>query len=234
MYEPCPATGPVQEPQPIQPPRSVLNAVKLMYAGAAVEVVAVIVALVFRSSLKSVILASHPHYTAAQLHTAEGARTIPLIVGGLIAIGLWLWMAWANGKGLNWARILSAVFFAINTSGRPCRALPGQGRRRHRNHRRGHLAHRPCRDRAPVQQGVPAVLHREASHPGDVSGLTANTPAPDPGSQLARPGQLVRARRCSGPAAHRLPATPGARSRFAGITGRAVAARHLLVCRRRR
>jgi hypothetical protein len=93
----------------------VLNAVKLMYAGAAVEVVAVIVALVFRSSLKSVILASQPHYTAAQLHTAEGARTIPLIVGGVVAIALWLWMAWAIGKGLNWARILSAVFFAINT-----------------------------------------------------------------------------------------------------------------------
>jgi hypothetical protein len=115
MYEPYPATGPGQEPQRLQPPRSVLNAVKLMYAGAAVEVVAVIVALVFRSSLKSVILAKHPHYTAAQLHTAEGARTIPLVIGGVIAVGLWLWMAWANGKGRSWARVLSAVFFGINT-----------------------------------------------------------------------------------------------------------------------
>ena len=51
----------------------------------------------------------------AQLHTAEVARTVSLVVGALLAIGLWLWMAWANGKGRSWARILSAVFFAINT-----------------------------------------------------------------------------------------------------------------------
>ena len=75
-YEPYPASGPVQEPQRVQPPGSVLNAVK---------------------------------------HTAEGARTIPLVIGGLIAIGLWLWMAWANGRGRGWARVLSAVLFGINT-----------------------------------------------------------------------------------------------------------------------
>jgi hypothetical protein len=93
----------------------VLNAVKLMYAGAAVEAVSVIIALVFRSTLKSSIFAQHPNYTVTQLHTAEGARTIPLVIGGLIAIGLWLWMAWANGKGLSWARVLSAIFFGIST-----------------------------------------------------------------------------------------------------------------------
>jgi len=41
--------------------------------------------------------------------------TVPLVIGGLIAIGLWLWMAWANGKGRSWARVVSAVFFGINT-----------------------------------------------------------------------------------------------------------------------
>ena len=115
MYEPYPASGPAQKPQQIQPPRSVLNAVKLMYAGAALEVLAVIIALVTIGSLKSAILARHRAYTTAQLHTAEAARTVPLVVGGLIAIGLWLWMAWANGKGRSWARIVSAVFFGINT-----------------------------------------------------------------------------------------------------------------------
>jgi len=97
------------------PPRTVVNAVRLMYAGAALEVLALIVALVTRASLKSAILKRHPGYTSAQLHTAEFARTIPLIIGALIAIGLWLWMAWANGNGRNWARVVSAVFFGINT-----------------------------------------------------------------------------------------------------------------------
>ena len=40
MYTPYPTSGPAQEPEQIQPPRSVLNAVKLMYASAALEVLA--------------------------------------------------------------------------------------------------------------------------------------------------------------------------------------------------
>jgi hypothetical protein len=86
-----------------------------MYAGAALSAVNAIVALVTRSSLKSGILAKNPGYTSAQLHTAEGARIVPLVIGGVIGIGLWLWMAWANGRGLSWARVVSAVFFGINT-----------------------------------------------------------------------------------------------------------------------
>lgn len=115
MYEPYPASGPAQEPEQIRPPRSVLNAVKLMYAGAVLEGLAVIIAVVTIGSLKSAILARHPAYSAARPHTAEVARAVPLVIGGLIAIGLWLWMAWANGRGQNWARVVSAVFFGINT-----------------------------------------------------------------------------------------------------------------------
>jgi hypothetical protein len=115
MYEPYPSSGPPQELPRIGPPYAVLNAVRLMYAGAVLEVLALIIALVTRGSLKSAILNRHPNYTSAQLHTAEFARTFPLIIGALIAIGLWLWMAWVNGKGRSWARVVSAVFFGINT-----------------------------------------------------------------------------------------------------------------------
>jgi hypothetical protein len=101
--------------QRIPPPRSVLYTVRLMYAGAVVEVLAVVIALVSRGSLSSPILARHPAYTAAQLHAAEVARTVPLIVGGVIAAGLWIWMAWANRQGRGWARVVSAVLFGINT-----------------------------------------------------------------------------------------------------------------------
>ena len=93
MYEPYPASGPAQEPQRIQPPRSVLNAVRLMYVGAALEVVTLIVALVTVGSLKAAILAKHPDYTSAQLHNAEDPRTVTLVAGALITTGLWLWMA---------------------------------------------------------------------------------------------------------------------------------------------
>jgi len=115
MYQQYPTAETPQQPQRTEQPRSVRNAVRLMYAGAALEVIAVIVTLLTQGSLKSSILKSHPDYTAAQLHTAEVARTAALIIGALIAIGLWIWMAQANGRGLSWARTLSAVFFGIST-----------------------------------------------------------------------------------------------------------------------
>jgi hypothetical protein len=115
MYQPYPVADAPQEPQRTQQPPSVRNAVKLMYAGAALEVVALVSAVLTRGSLRSTILRRHPHYTLAQVHTAEIARIFPLVVGALIAIGLWIWMAQANGRGLPWARTLSAVFFGLST-----------------------------------------------------------------------------------------------------------------------
>jgi hypothetical protein len=115
MYEPYPTSGPEPAPEPIQPPRSVHNAVNLMYLGAALELVALIVALLSRGSMKAAILSKHPFYTATQLHRAEMARTVILVVGALVGVALWLWMAWANGRGHNWARVVSAVFFGIAT-----------------------------------------------------------------------------------------------------------------------
>jgi hypothetical protein len=115
MYQPYPEADTPQQPQRSQPPQSVRNAIKLMYAGMALEVVALIVALVSAGSLKSGILHKHPRYTSTQLHAAEVARTVPVVVGAVIAIALWFWMARANGRGLPWARTVSAVFFGLST-----------------------------------------------------------------------------------------------------------------------
>jgi hypothetical protein len=115
MYQPYPSSSQMPEAARAEPPNSVRNAVRLMYAGAALSAVLLIVTLVTISSLKHGILARHPDYTAAQRHNAEIAAVVTAVIGGLIAIGLWLWMAWANGRGRNWARIVSAVFFGINT-----------------------------------------------------------------------------------------------------------------------
>ena len=115
MYEPYPATGPGQSTARVPQPRSVRNAKRLMYLGAALEVPGVIIAVVTKGSLRSSILRAHPGYTAAQLQAAENARTVPLIVGTAIAIGLWLWMAWANGRGYAWARVVAVGIFAFAT-----------------------------------------------------------------------------------------------------------------------
>lgn len=115
MYESYPVSEQPREPQRVQPPQSVRQAVRLMYAGAVLEVLSAILALVTRGSLKSAILTRHPGYTPAQLHTAEAAGIVPLLVGAVITIGLWLWMARANGTGRRWARPVSAVLFGIST-----------------------------------------------------------------------------------------------------------------------
>lgn len=117
MYEPYPSTpqGAELEPSPTEPPASVRKAVRLMYVGAALSAVVVIVTLVSIASLKATILARYPHYTSTQVHTAEVAAVVTSVLGGVIAVALWLWMAWANGRGRRWARIAAAVFFGINT-----------------------------------------------------------------------------------------------------------------------
>ena len=115
MYQPYPTSGQPQEPQRMEPPGSVLNAVKLMYVGAALSGLGIVISLLTIGSLKSAIRAHDPSFTTTQLHAAEAVAIGSVVVGGLIAIGLWLWMAWANGKGRNWARIVSSVFFGINT-----------------------------------------------------------------------------------------------------------------------
>jgi hypothetical protein len=40
---------------------------------------------------------------------------VTIVVVGLIGVGLWLWMAFANRAGKNWARITATVFFGIST-----------------------------------------------------------------------------------------------------------------------
>jgi len=86
-----------------------------MYAGAVLSAVVVFVTLVSIASIKGAILAKYPHYTSTQVHTAEVSAVVTSLLGGAIAVGLWLWMAWANRRGRRWARIVAAVFFAINT-----------------------------------------------------------------------------------------------------------------------
>jgi len=118
-YQPYPTTGNEYMPQRPQAPQSVQNAVKLMYAGAALSLVGLIVGLASIGSLKSAILTAarnaHKTLTASQLHTAEIAGVAFIIVIGLIGVGLWLLMARMNGAGKSWARIVASVLFALNT-----------------------------------------------------------------------------------------------------------------------
>lgn len=116
MYQPYPSSdqGPLL-PQTGPPPQPVRTAVLLMYAGAALSAIEIIVGLTTIGSLKRAIRSQYPSYSASQIHTAQVAAVVLAVVIGAIAVGLWLWMAWANGRGKSWARIIATVLFAFST-----------------------------------------------------------------------------------------------------------------------
>jgi hypothetical protein len=101
-------------------PRSagtVRAAVRLMYAGAAVSTVNLILLLTFIGDIKARHAVAGHRLTAAQVsHLNMNTLVITeLIVSGLIPVALWLWMARANGQGRNWARSLSMLLFGLAT-----------------------------------------------------------------------------------------------------------------------
>ncbi len=96
-----------------RPPRSVRSAVRLMCAGAVAELAAVITMVVTTASVK-VALAKDPGLTAAQWHTVTSLLTFKE-VSGAIAVGLWLFLAWAISQRRDVARLAFAGFFALTT-----------------------------------------------------------------------------------------------------------------------
>jgi hypothetical protein len=115
MYQPYPSTDRPVEPDQPPAPQSVLNAVKLMYAGAAVSAVSLIISLATISGTKDAIKKAKPSLTATQVNQLNTFIIALAVVSGVIGVALWLWMARKNGQGKSWARILSTVLFALAT-----------------------------------------------------------------------------------------------------------------------
>jgi hypothetical protein len=116
MYQPYPSSG--QPAGLLRPaaPTPVRIAVKLMYAGAAVSTVPLIVALAYSGDIQAYHIAPFGHrLTAAQIIQWRPLIITVVIVIGLIGPALWLWMARPNGQGRNWARTLSTVLFGLAT-----------------------------------------------------------------------------------------------------------------------
>jgi hypothetical protein len=117
MYQRFPgdAASPQEPASPATVPQSVLRAVQVMYVGLAASLIGIIIALTTLSSTRSEILKRNPSFTTAQVNTAEHVEIGFLVVGGLIGAALWLWMAQSCKAGKGWARVVSTVFFAIDT-----------------------------------------------------------------------------------------------------------------------
>ena len=115
MVQRYPSSGKPVEPEQLPAPPPVMNAVKLMYVGAAVSTVSLVITLADIGGVKTAIKKAKPSWTAAQVNQYDRFLISVAIVSGVIGIALWLWMARANNQGRNWARILSTVLFCLAT-----------------------------------------------------------------------------------------------------------------------
>lgn len=91
--------------------------VRLMYVGAAVELATLITIVATLGDVHSAIRSRHPGYSAAQWHAELTGHLLPLVFSAGLAVGVWLWLAWANGRGSRWARLAFAAFATLNVCG---------------------------------------------------------------------------------------------------------------------
>jgi hypothetical protein len=124
MYQPFP--GGAESPEPALAaaaavPPSLTRAARVMYVGAAASVIGIIVDLTTYSSLQNALAKRKRKngqlLTHAQVLDLAHVEVVVLVVVGLIAAGLWIWLARSCLAGKSWARTVSTVLFAISTIG---------------------------------------------------------------------------------------------------------------------
>jgi hypothetical protein len=122
MYQPFPGGAePPESAQAATAPPSITRAVRVMYVGAVASVIGIIVDLTTYSSLQNALAQRKNKngqlLTHAQVVDLAHVEVVVLVVVGLIAAGVWIWMARSCRAGKSWARTVSTVLFAISTIG---------------------------------------------------------------------------------------------------------------------
>jgi hypothetical protein len=120
-FPPPPSAGPWGDPgqwQPAAPqaeqPQSILTAVRLMYCGAALQVIGIVLTLIQRDEIRDKIIENDSTLSKDEVDSALAAGLAFAVILGFVGAGLWVWMAVANGQGKNWARTTATVFGGLN------------------------------------------------------------------------------------------------------------------------
>jgi hypothetical protein len=112
---PAPATAAVASPGRPVPPRSMINAVRLMYAGSALAALGIITALATTSSLKAILRQQYPYAGYGALSAAATGAIAVTIAAGLISAGIWLAVARRARRGRPGVRALATILFVIDS-----------------------------------------------------------------------------------------------------------------------
>jgi Domain of unknown function (DUF1707) len=108
----APSPDPARKPAGVPTPQAVRAAVGHMCAGA-----------VMTLAVAVIVLATLPGVRSAAVHDLAAMQwpTVVLTQVGFwratapIGAGVWLWLAWANGRGYHWARPAFVTFFCLLT-----------------------------------------------------------------------------------------------------------------------
>jgi len=103
--------------QTMERPPSIRRAVSLMYVGAGVSALQILVSFFTIDSIRDQVRADNPDFTESQVNTGANVSLAFIVVVGLVSVGLWIWMAHENGEGKSWARIVATVFGGLGILG---------------------------------------------------------------------------------------------------------------------
>ncbi len=120
-YPTDPSGAPQQRRPAPEQPASIALAVKLMLVGAALSVLSLVYSLTTLGGLKDDIAQqmreSDASVSQSTIDAAYGVAIVFAFLFGLVGAGLWVWMAWKNGQGRGWARVVATVFGGFNALG---------------------------------------------------------------------------------------------------------------------
>jgi hypothetical protein len=116
---------------PLVPPRSIVESVRLMQFGAALEVLEVIRGFLTRGQLREAIqhevVAGKLQATSADIDRVLQVSLTVTTVTAVIACAIWLYLAHVTARGSRWGRICASVLFAFALGGFFGALLPTAG-----------------------------------------------------------------------------------------------------------
>ena len=121
-----PAAGPARasqhppaarEPGRPVPPRTMITAMRLMYAGAALAALGILAAAATVPALRAAVRQQYPDAGYGGVRAATTGALTVTIVGGLISVGVWLAVARRTRRGRPGVRVVSTVLFVLDSLG---------------------------------------------------------------------------------------------------------------------
>ena len=108
----------VQAVPQVPQPRSIRFAVRLMWAGAAVSLLSLVVGIATmggaKDEIRDELIKDNPNVSQSTIDAAHVVGVMSVVVVGVLSVLLWLWMAWKNAQGRSWARVVATVLAGLN------------------------------------------------------------------------------------------------------------------------